>query len=83
MYRIRRDAVANGIVHEVRFEPLRFGGNENPHYRAEIKVGTLDAGRNLERRGLLAGLCMAGTPLGKKRQRSIIGPQNIINFEED
>ena len=81
MHRIRRDMLDNGEEVDVRFEPIVFGRGGEPHYRVEVKVSSLQEVRNLHRDGKLVGVRMIGKPPGKVVQRSIIGPEEIIDFE--
>jgi len=77
MLRIRIDNEGTEFEEEIRFEPLQYGGGEDPHYRIEIKVRTIDEVRDYHNRGDLIGLRMAGQPAERAPQRSIISPHQI------
>lgn len=83
MHRIRTDTLVGGKEVDVRFEPLVFGEGEDRHYRVEIKVPNLENVRELHHEGRLIGIRMHGTPPGRARQRSIIKPEETLDFDVD
>lgn len=59
------------------FEPERYGNEDNPYYKVEIRVATLDEVSELYKKNQNLSLRMGGQPEGRAYQRSTINADQI------